>query len=212
MSFARAYASRDRASDAELLAPDRRHPDAFAPARRDLVEDADFEVIQQAADSDVFELMANVPPVRPDRETMTRMRERLATPQTSNERLGLFSAIPDAVTATPRKAGYIAPAAFGILLFACGVLFVASGLFTAPMKPDPLTAAAIPIKPAVEARTPETSPVAPPAAAVAVQGRPSPSISVITKGAAGSIEVIAPKPRPARIERAGSIMMIRSGN
>ena len=208
MSFARAYASRGHAADAELLTPDRRHSDGPVPARRDLVEDADFEVIQQAADSDVFELLSSAPPVRADRETMTRMRERLATPQNTNERLGLFSATPDRVAAMPRKAGYIVPAAFGILLFACGVVFLASGLFTAPVAPDPLTTAAIPIKQAVETQ----APVAPPAASVAVSSRPSPSISVISTGSAGSIEVIASKPRPARIERAGSIMMIRSGN
>lgn len=210
MSFARAYASRGHAPDAEVLAPERRVREAPALARRDLVEDADFEVIQQAADSDVFDLLSSAPPVRADRETMTRMRERLAAPATPNERLGLFSATPGAGAALPRKAAYVAPTAFGILLVACGVLFLGGGLFTAPVDPDPITTAAIPIKPAVEAQAPVT-PSAAPAAAV-VPGRPSPSVSVISKGSAGSIEVIASKPRPARIERAGSIMMIRSGN
>jgi hypothetical protein len=206
MSFARAFASRDHAPDAELLAP-ARHPGKVQPtAHRDLVEDADFEVIQQAADSDVLDLLSSAPPVRADRETMTRMRERLATPPNGNERLGLFSATPGASPPSPRKAGYVVPAAFGILLFACGVLFLAGGLFTAPAGPDPMTTAAIPVKPAVEA------PAAPAAAAAVVPVRPSPSISVISTGSAGSIEVIASKPRPARIERAGSIMMIRSGN
>ena len=208
MSFARAYASRGHAPAAEVLAPDRRIREAPVLTRRDLVEDADFEVIQQAADSDVLDLLSSASPVRADRETMTRMRERLATPPNTNERLGLFSATPDTNAALPRKAGYIVPAAFGILLSACGVLFLASGLFTAPIEPDPMTTAAIPIKPGVEAPVPAATA----AAAVAVPSRPSPSISVISKGSAGSIEVIGSKPRPARIERAGSIMMIRSGN
>lgn len=208
MSFQRAYASKGRLVDAELLAPDKGR--RMAPDVRAFVEDAEFEVIQAAADSDVLDLISATPRVDIDPDPVSRMRGRAPTPPNGPERLGLFTAAGERMRPeAARQSSLLMPLCAGTALFALAVCWMAGGyaFFTAPTT-DPVATASIPSRPVVRpAPVPEPAPIK--AAAPEV---PHAAPTVTVSGSAGSITVIEPATRPARVERAGSILMIRSGN
>lgn len=217
MSFRRAHASPIRGIDAELLAPERARRAAPSLAPRDLVEDAEFEVIQAAADFDVSELASARPASPSGAQTALRMRERLGAAPTGNERLGLFDRAAERFAVPPpRPPSVLVPLVAGSAIFALAVMWMAGGhtVFTGRAEVDRIATASIPPPPASPTIAAAADPSQPAAVVVAEPetATAAKAPTMTARGSAGSIEVIGPATRPARVERAGSIMMIRSGN
>lgn len=199
--------------DIELLAPE------TAKQRRDYrlkpreFEDAEFETVipcdGYGAPEGLF-----IPAVTPEAGKPIFARAETAEFAAERQRLDLFSRRGTAVPQNSAKAQGLAGA---VLL--CGVVAIALVGFSLTVgarigyrqaEADPVTTGSIPVKPQ-------------PAAPIVVQ-RPAAAVSppMPTQGAMRAAEAerasgpaavtVEEAPRPARIERAGSILMIRAGD
>lgn len=196
--------------DIELLAPERPKPRRDRQIHPVEFEDAEFETVIPCDGYGAPEGF-HIPFVTPEpRQPIFRHAETPAF-EAERQRLELFARRGRAVSSASAPRHRMAGPAFlaGVVVLAATAFWMAGGhrLLRATDAPDPMPTASIPAKaaplPKVVRQTPE-----PPERPMPVENKAEAKPADVPGQAKMTVQEA---PRPARIERAGSILMIRSG-